>query len=56
MTKILNSNHLTSHLHESTRLIDPMAVIQEASRTSHEENADKFCETALGAGFALPTD
>jgi hypothetical protein len=33
-----------------------MAVIQEPSGTSHEKNAYKFCEMALGAGFAQRTD
>jgi hypothetical protein len=33
-----------------------MAVIQESSGTSHEENAYKFCEMALGAGSGLRTD
>jgi hypothetical protein len=33
-----------------------MAVIQEPSGTSHEENAYKFCEMALDAGFVLLID
>jgi hypothetical protein len=33
-----------------------MPVIQESWGTPHEENADKFCEMALSAGFALRTD
>jgi hypothetical protein len=46
----------SSHLQELTRLIHSMADIQEPSGTSHQENAYKFREMALGAGFALGTD
>jgi hypothetical protein len=56
MTKIFNSNRRILALSRIDSSDSSMAVLQEPSGTSHEKDAYKFYEMALGAGFALRTN